>query len=45
MGEFESQTDPFTTVLNHLQEPGRVLARLRTALKPGGWVPAHGERS
>ena len=25
-------------VLNHLPEPARVLARLRTALKPGGWL-------
>jgi SAM-dependent methyltransferase len=25
-------------VLNHLAEPARVLARLRTALKPGGWL-------
>ena len=25
-------------VLNHLPEPARVLGRLRTALKPGGWL-------
>jgi len=27
-------------VLNHLLEPARVLARLRAALKPGGWLVA-----